>query len=71
MTQNEIDRLSIEKAKELFASRTVYDLEVGTTAGLQPIHRALFQTIETDDRNIFIHGIDQSYHYEGYEPRQL
>ncbi len=42
MTQNEIDRLSIEKAKELFASKKVYDIEVGTTAGLQAIHRALF-----------------------------
>lgn len=42
MTQNEIDRLSIEKAKELFASGKVYKLEVGTTAGLQAIHHALF-----------------------------
>lgn len=42
MTQNEIDQLSIEKAKQLFASGQVYDIEVGTTAGLQAIHRALF-----------------------------
>lgn len=42
MTQNEIDRLSIEKAKELFATKRVYDIEVGTTTGLQAIHRALF-----------------------------
>ena len=42
MTQNEIDCLSIEKAKELFATRMVYDIEVGTTTGLQAIHRALF-----------------------------
>ena len=42
MTQNEIDRRSIEKAKALFASKDVYELEVGTTAGLQAIHRALF-----------------------------
>lgn len=42
MTQNEIDRLSIEKAKELFFSKKVYDIEVGTTSGLQAIHRALF-----------------------------
>ena len=34
MTQNEIDRLSIEKAKGLFSSGKVYDIEVGTTAGL-------------------------------------
>ena len=42
MTQNEIDKSSIEKAKELFLSRKVYELEVGTTAGLQAIHLALF-----------------------------
>lgn len=42
MTQNEIDRLSIDKAKELFESGRVYDIEVGTTAGLKAIHRALF-----------------------------
>lgn len=42
MNQNEIDKLSIAKAKELFASKKVYDIEVGTTYGLQTIHRALF-----------------------------
>ena len=42
MTQNEIDRESIAKAKELFASGKVYGIEVGTTAGLKAIHRALF-----------------------------
>lgn len=42
MNQNEIDKLSIEKAKELFASKKVDDIEVGTIAGLQAIHRALF-----------------------------
>lgn len=42
MTQNEIDRASIEKAKALFATGKVYEIEVGTTAGLQDIHRALF-----------------------------
>lgn len=42
MTQNEIDRASIEKAKELFISGDVYAIEVGTVVGLQAIHRALF-----------------------------
>ena len=42
MTQNEIDRASIEKAKTLFATGDVYKIEVGTTRGLQAIHRALF-----------------------------
>ena len=45
MTQNEIDRLSIVKAKELFASGKVYEIEVGTIAGLQAIHRALFEDL--------------------------
>ena len=42
MTQNEIDRLSIEKARTLFSTGEVYKIEVGTTAGLQAIHHALF-----------------------------
>lgn len=42
MTQNEIDRASIVKAKSLFATGEVYKIEVGTTGGLQAIHRALF-----------------------------
>lgn len=42
MTQNEIDRASIEKAKELFISGKVYAIEVGTIVGLQAINRALF-----------------------------
>lgn len=42
MTQNEIDKRSIAKAKELFASGKVYEIEVGTIAGLQSIHHALF-----------------------------
>ena len=42
MTQNEIDRASIEKAKSLFATGEVYKIEVGTSGGLQAIHRALF-----------------------------
>lgn len=42
MTQNEIDRRSIEKAKELFASGRIDTIEVGTTRGLQDIHAALF-----------------------------
>ncbi|MBJ2187945.1 MAG: Fic family protein [Muribaculaceae bacterium] len=42
MTQHEIGRNSILKAKELFSSGRIYELEVGTTAGLQAIHKALF-----------------------------
>lgn len=42
MNRNEIDKLSIAKAKELFASGKVYEIEVGTAAGLQAIHRGLF-----------------------------
>lgn len=42
MTQNEIDRTSIEKAKSLFSTGEVYNIEAGTTLGLQTIHKALF-----------------------------
>lgn len=42
MTQTEIDKRSIEKAKKLFDSKDVYSFEVGTVAGLQAIHHALF-----------------------------
>ena len=42
MTQYEIDKRSIEKAKDLFLSGTIYEIEVGTTLGLQQIHKALF-----------------------------
>lgn len=43
MKSYEIDKISIEKAKELFSSRKVYEIEVGTTKGLQEIHKALFE----------------------------
>lgn len=42
MTQQEIDKLSIEKAKSIFISGNIYEMEVGTTSGLQQIHKALF-----------------------------
>lgn len=39
---NEIDKNSLEKAKELFSSGTIDTIEVGTTKGLQQIHIYLF-----------------------------
>lgn len=42
LTQNEIDRRSIAKAKELFVSGRIDQIEVGTIRGLQDIHLALF-----------------------------
>lgn len=60
LTQNEIDRRSMEKAKELFASGRVYDLELRTLLG-----DALGD--DTDDRDVIFHGLQQSYYYEGYE----
>ena len=45
MTQNEIDKASIEKAKRLFESGDIYNLEVGTTRGLRIIHKALFEAL--------------------------
>lgn len=44
MKPYEIDKISIEKAKELFSTGEVYKVEVGTTTkGLQEIHKALFE----------------------------
>ena len=42
MTQHEIDKQSLEKAKELFASGRIDKIETGTTRGLCDIHAALF-----------------------------
>ncbi len=42
LTQHQIDAQSIEKAKGLFSSGKVYAIPVGSVAGLQEIHHALF-----------------------------
>ncbi|MFG6385184.1 MAG: Fic family protein [Muribaculaceae bacterium] len=42
MTHNEIDKISIDKAKDLFASGKIAEIETGTVRGLQDIHLALF-----------------------------
>lgn len=39
---NELDKKSLENAKELFSSDAINDVEVGTTKGLQQIHKYLF-----------------------------
>lgn len=39
---NEIDKKSLENAKELFSSGAVNSIEIGTTKGLQQIHKYLF-----------------------------
>lgn len=42
LTRNEIDRRSLAKAKAMFSSGRVYEIEVGSTKGLQDIHVNLF-----------------------------
>lgn len=42
MNQKEIDEKSLENAKALYISGAINQIEVGTTKGLQAIHKALF-----------------------------
>lgn len=42
LTQNEIDRQSLEKAKLLFSTGRIDEIEIGSTKGLQDIHLYLF-----------------------------
>jgi cell filamentation protein len=42
MNQKEIDEKSLENAKALYTSGAIDQIEVGTTKGLQAIHKALF-----------------------------
>lgn len=39
---NEIDKKSLENAKKLFSSEDINSIEIGTTKGLQQIHKYLF-----------------------------
>ena len=39
---NEIDKKSLENAKKLFSSGDINRIEIGTTKGLQQIHKYLF-----------------------------
>lgn len=39
---NDIDKKSLENAKNLFSSNVINDIEVGTVKGLQQIHKYLF-----------------------------
>ena len=39
---NEIDKKSLENAKKLFSSGAIDNVEIGTTKGLQQIHKYLF-----------------------------
>jgi len=42
---NEIDKKSLENAKKLFSSNEIDNIEIGTTKGLQQIHKYLFNDL--------------------------
>ena len=42
---NDIDKKSLENAKKLFSSGAINDVEIGTTRGLQQIHKYLFDSL--------------------------
>ena len=42
---NEKDKKSLENAKNLFTSGEINNIEIGTTKGLQQIHKYLFNNI--------------------------
>lgn len=42
---NELDKKSLEKAKKLFSNNDINNIEVGTTKGLQQIHKYLFDNL--------------------------
>ncbi|MDY0222473.1 MAG: hypothetical protein RBR67_15175 [Desulfobacterium sp.] len=49
MNTQDIDRLSKQKAYDLYDSGVIHTLEIGTTKGLQDIHRYLFNNFRTPD----------------------
>ena len=42
---NKIDKMSLKNAKRLFSSQDINDIEIGTTKGLQQIHKYLFDQL--------------------------
>lgn len=42
---NEIDKKNLENAKKLFSSNDINNIEIGTTKGLQQIHKYLFDNL--------------------------
>ena len=45
LSENQINKKSLENAKQLFVSGEIDHIEVGTTKGLQSIHKALFDRL--------------------------
>lgn len=67
----EEEKISKKKAMELYDKGLLDELETDTFSALAFIHNYLFDEIhpltsKTNDRDIYMKGIDNSYLYEGY-----
>ncbi len=72
------EKISKQKARQLFDSGDINQVEAGKFAGLAAMQRSVVKDLELkallkraltdriDDRALFMQGIDVSYYYEGY-----
>lgn len=74
------EKISKQKAIQLFESGHLYTLKAGTLDSLFKIHKFLFDDIydfagaltdQVNGREIYMKGVDRSYYYEGYSTYKI